>query len=82
MLLSDVLDDVGECVPVKGECYFDYRMGCAPGFVHYPKPGAISMRHGYLVNALRRKAMAQESYAYFFLSNLFGYYRIFVSVLF
>ena len=57
----DILQDI-DGNPIAGEIYYDVRHGGEPGYVYYPKPGAISMRHGYLVNALRKKAMAQESW--------------------
>ena len=55
-----MLDDV-DGNPVAGEVYFDTRMGGEPGYIYYPEPGALAMRHGFLVNALRKKAMAQKS---------------------
>ena len=60
LLFPDALDEI-DGNPVAGEVYFDIRMGGEPGYIHYPKPGALAMRHGYLVNALRKKAMAQQS---------------------
>ncbi|XP_072028583.1 squalene monooxygenase-like [Amphiura filiformis] len=60
MDMKDILDDI-DGNRVKGITFFDIRLGGEPGYVHYPKPGGITMRHGYLVNALRKTAIAQKS---------------------
>ncbi len=59
-IISDALNGI-DGNKVAGAAYFDVRVGGDVAFVHYPKPGAISLKHGYLVNALRKKAMDQES---------------------
>ena len=57
---TDVLDDVDGNM-ITDMVYYDTRLGGDPAIMRLPDPGTLVARHSSFVDALRKKASAQET---------------------
>ncbi|XP_072042944.1 squalene monooxygenase-like [Amphiura filiformis] len=58
--MKDILNDV-DGNDITDMVNYDVGLGGQPVTINYPKPGGLTMRHGSIVNAIRKKALAQKS---------------------